>query len=294
MSTRTLRTFAYHTLAALQLTLGFAVAQESTTVANTNASPTPATSPSAAPLEKIDPALLKNAIQTDAVTVPTPGELFEALSNSSTPNWSSQYRQPIPTALQKRVQIALNVGGLIADGYIAIEAQDSQQVKNVGKDITTLAKALAVSEQVLSRGNSISEFAENNEWMALKEELDATQDEVKMAMEEMRDQDLVTLVSLGGWIRGTQAVSGLLVKEYTPETAKIIRQPALVGYIRGKIGKLSEKMQKEELIQAIQTELAEIEKILSLPPDQAPTPEQIQAINDRTSRLIQAISTKAP
>jgi len=154
------RKVALGTCVTLQLTVGLALTQEAPTPAKGAATPT--TAP-AAPLSKLDPAILQTAIQDDSITVPTPGELFEALSNTSTPNWSSQYRQPIPTAFSNRVQIALNLGGLIADGYIAIEGQDSQQVKNIGTDIIKLAKALGVSENVLSRGNSINEFAENNE-----------------------------------------------------------------------------------------------------------------------------------
>ena len=45
-----------------------------------------------------------------------------------------------------RPQIALNIGGLIADGFIAVEAQDTQQVKNIGGDIVKMAKALGVSD----------------------------------------------------------------------------------------------------------------------------------------------------
>lgn len=286
MSTRLSWKFALGVVATFQLTLGASAQEPAATAAATEAAvPAPV-------LTKADPALLAAAIQTDQITIPTPGELFEAIGNTGTPNWTSQYRSPIPTAFSNRAQMALNVGGLIADGYIAIEGQDSQQVKNVGKDIITLARALAVSDQVLSRGNSITEFAENNEWMALKEELDATQDEVKLAMEERKDQDLITLVSLGGWIRGTQAVSGLLLNEYTPDTAKIIRQPALVSYIRQKISTLPEKIQSEELVKTINTELIELEKILSLPPDQAPSREQIKTIHEKTTALIQAISTK--
>src|SRR4029450_4445659 len=95
-----------------------------------------------------------------------------------------------------------------------VKAKDSQQVKNIGSDIIRLAKALGVSENVLSRGNSINEFAEHNEWDALQEELEATQNEVKSSMQTHRDQDLVILVSLGGWIRGVQVGSGVVGKNY--------------------------------------------------------------------------------
>src|SRR5438874_10853080 len=105
---------------------------------------------------------MAKAARTDSFSIPTPGELFAALGKPGKTNWSGQYRGPIPVTYRNRAQIALNLGGLIADGFIAVEAKDGQQVKNIGSDIMKLGKALGVSEQLLSRGNSINEFAENN------------------------------------------------------------------------------------------------------------------------------------
>src|SRR5207237_5580685 len=139
---------------------------------------------------------LAKASITDSMIIPTPGELFAALEKSGKTNWAGQYRGPIPVTYSNRAQIALNLGGLIADGFIAIEAKDSQQVKNIGSDIIKLTKALGVSEKLLSRGSTINEFAENNEWDTLQEELEATQNEVKAAMQSHADQDLVILVTL--------------------------------------------------------------------------------------------------
>ena len=84
------------------------------------------------------------------VTIPTPGELFAALGKPAKPDWAGHYRTPIPMTYKNRAQIALNIGGLIADGFIAVEAQDTQQVKNIGTDIVKLAKALGVSENILA------------------------------------------------------------------------------------------------------------------------------------------------
>ena len=114
---------------------------------------------------------LAKAVRSDSISIPTPGELFAALEKPGKTDWSGQYRGPIPVTYRNRAQIALNLGGLIADGFVAVEAKDSQQVKNIGSDIIKLAKALGVSQNLLSRGNSINEFAENNEWDTLQEEL---------------------------------------------------------------------------------------------------------------------------
>ena len=153
------------------------------------------------PAEQLD-----KAVRSDSISIPTPAELFAALEKSGKINWSSQYRGPIPMTYRNRAQIALNLGGLIADGFIAVEAKDGQHVKNIGSDIIKLAKALGVSESLLSRGNSINEFAENNEWDTLNEELEATQNEVKSSMQSHADQDLVILVS-SWWLDSRHASS---------------------------------------------------------------------------------------
>src|SRR5438045_6802654 len=182
---------------------------------------------------------LAKAIKTDSLTIPTPGELFAALEKPGKPDWAGQYRTPIPMTYRNRAQIALNLGGLIADGFIAIEAKDSQQVKNTGSDIIKLAKALGVSENLLRRGNSLNEFAENDEWDALQEELEATQNEVKSSMQNHSDQDLVILLSVGGWVRGTQVVSAAIMQNYDERSAKVLRHPAMVSFIQTKLNEVS-------------------------------------------------------
>jgi hypothetical protein len=240
----------------------------------------------------LTPDQLNKATRSDTLTIPTPGELFTALSKPGKPNWATQYRAPMSMAFNNRAQLALNLGGLVADGFIAVEAQDGQQVKNIGADIIKLAKALGVSENVLGRGKSINDFAENDEWDSLQEELEATQNEVKTSMQSNRDQDYVILVSLGGWIRGTQVVSGLVMQEYNPEAAKVLRQPALVSYIQSKVNDVSPELQKEPLVRTVSERLVEIQKLVSFPGGGSPTADEVRKVNEAVSNLMTAIQSK--
>jgi hypothetical protein len=235
---------------------------------------------------------LSKAIKTDSLTIPTPGELFAALEKPGKPDWAAQYRTPIPMTYRNRAQIALNLGGLIADGFIAVEAQDSQQVKNIGTDIIKLAKALGVSENVLSRGNSINEFAENSEWDALHEELEATQNEVKASMQSHRDQDLVILVSLGGWIRGTQAVSASVMKNYDEQSAKVLRQPAVVSFIHSKLNDISMDLRSEPLVKSVNDQLTAIEKLVAFQSGKSPSVDDIRKLNEAVTKLMDEIQRK--
>src|SRR4051812_9610907 len=235
---------------------------------------------------------LASAVRNDAISIPTPAELFAALEKPGKPNWAGQFRGPLPTTYKNRPQIALNLGGLIADGFIAVEAQDGQQVKNIGSDIIKMAKALGVSENILSRGNSINEFAENNEWDALQEELEATQNEVKSSMQSHRDQDLVILVSVGGWVRGTQVVSSSILQNYDERAAKVLRQPALVSFIHSKLNDISPEMRGDPLVKNLSDQLVDIEKLVSFPPAKAPTQDEVRKLNDAVGQIMRQIQDK--
>jgi hypothetical protein len=246
-----------------------------------------ATEPAHLPSDALD-----KAIRSDAITIPTPGELFAAMTKPGKIDWPSQYRAAVPMTYSNRAQIALNLGGLIADGFVAVEARDTQQVKNTGADILKLAKALGVSQNILGRGNSINEFAENNDWDALQEELEATQNEVKASMRSHQDNDLIILVSLGGWIRGTQVVTAAVEKNYNERNAKVLRQPALVSYIRSKINDISPELRNEMLVKDISDQLSEIEKMVSFPKNAAPSLEDVHKLNATVTKLMEEIQSK--
>jgi hypothetical protein len=235
---------------------------------------------------------LEKAVRSDSMSIPAPAELFAALGKPGKTNWSSQYRGPMPMTYRNRAQIALNLGGLIADGFIAVEAKDSQQVKNIGSDIIRLAKALGVSESLLSRGNSINEFAEHNEWDTLNEELEATQNEVKSSMQSHADQDLVILVSVGGWIRGTQVVSGAIMKNYDERSAKVLRQPALVKLMQSKVNEISPELRGEPLVKDVSEQLTGIEKLVSFPPGKAPSVDEVRKLNEAVGKVMEKIENK--
>src|SRR3954464_7873219 len=69
------------------------------------------------------------ATRLDVFSIPTPGELMAAIDKIGKPDWASAIGPPLNvTSFSARPQMALNLGGLIADGFIAVEAEDAQQV----------------------------------------------------------------------------------------------------------------------------------------------------------------------
>ena len=56
--------------------------------------------------------------------------------------------------------------------------------------------------------------------------------DLESGMIEIKSTELAQLVSLGGWLRGTEALSALVLQNYSPERAELIRQPGLARLFR--------------------------------------------------------------
>ncbi len=240
----------------------------------------------------LSPAEISGASLVDGLSIPMPGEFMAALNKLGKLSWSDKYRPPIPTNYTSRPQTALNLGGLIADGYIAIEAEDAQQVKNIGRDVLVLSKVLGVSKEVVERGSSITNFAEKSQWDQLKEEMEATQNEVKMAMAEAKDQDLVTLVTVGGWLRGVEVISSHVAAHYTETGAKLLRQPGVVSFLNKNLEALPEKVREDACVKNVRKRMADIEKFITFPLDKVPTAEDVSQLNKLASEAVKEISKK--
>ena len=246
--------------------------------------------PSSAP--PLSAAEIAGAVKIDVVTIPTPGELLSAIDKLGRPDWASAIRPPISTLYTSRAQMALNIGGLIADGFIAVEAQDAQQVKNVGRDIMNLAKPLGVQQDIMNRGKSLTDFAERGQWDVLKEELEATQNEVKASMYDNKDPDLIVLVTLGGWIRGINAMAAYVDGHYTEDAARLLRQPSVAHFLSERLSSLPEKVREDGAVKRARAGLASIETAVSFPNGAAPNAEAVRNLSSSTEELLKDLSHK--
>jgi hypothetical protein len=234
----------------------------------------------------------ENAEEIEVLTVPSPAEFFAALDKIAKPDWASFYRDPIPTTYAERPLAAINLGTLVTDGYIAVEAQDGQQVKNTGKDIIALARALGVGEHVLSRGKSISDFSDRNDWSALKEELDATTNEVRLAMAAQRDEGLATLITAGAWIRALQVGSRAAELSGEEKADETLSQSGLLAYLRDDLEKLPEKSRNAPVVERVRNVLSAMEEQTKDAPDESEGSDRAAAIGKTAGDYVVSAATK--
>src|SRR5690242_400468 len=84
------------------------------------------------------------ATRMEDVVVPLPSEVSNVPDKLGTPEWTGALRSPMIAHRGPRAQIALLLGGVVAAGFVAVQASDREQVKHIGRDVLELARAIGV------------------------------------------------------------------------------------------------------------------------------------------------------
>lgn len=245
----------------------------------------------AQPAETIDLSKFP-AREVEDVVVPVPSEIFAVLDKLGTPNWREQLRDSLGKNSGNRAQVALLLGTVIAEGFIAVEAEDPERVKTIGREVLALAEAINVRKAVLARSKSITEKAEAKDWRAVRVEFDGALQDVRGAMVELGDADLAQLVSMGGWIRGTQVLTAIVGQDFSPDGAELLHQPELLVYFSGKLdGIKTTRLGKDELVVRVRKLLNSIRPLIGKEDGTKISPENVRKINDLTTEVVTAITS---
>ena len=135
--------------------------------------------------------------------------------------------------------------------------------------------------------NSILQASKDNHWEIVRVEFDKTQKTARDTMEQRRDHELAQCVSLGGWLRGTEAVTSLINRSYNSDAAELLNQPDIVRHFQKELRRISGRSPK---LQAMRDGLDEIGKVIGTG-DEPPSAPGIQAIHTTSARLVKSITT---
>ena len=198
----------------------------------------------------------------EQVVVPVPGEIFSVLDKLGEQDWSGEIAAPKRKISTDRVRLALIFGCTVAEGFVTVEAEDRKAIQDIGRKVLKLADTLGLQDAVLPHSQSIIDSAQSGDWNAVRRGFDQTQATVKKMMEKMRDEEIADLVSLGGWLRGTRALTRLIAESYISDRSELLNQPDLANYFQKQIASMKPEVRDQADVKAIHSGLVEIEKIM--------------------------------
>jgi hypothetical protein len=222
------------------------------------------------PTDLLEDAHVREELAINEFTAPSIAKIFESLEAlAPLPILKFQRETPANTPLD-RADLAVELGFLIADGFLVVQAGELGKVEKLAADLTRYGKALGAGERVNRHAASLLESARKQEVAQLKKELSATQKDVELELVALRDADLAHLISMGGWIRALQVSSSAVETQFSEERAKHVMREDIADYYSAVVGglnpRISERptyLEMRDLFAGLRTEmtLAEGEKV---------------------------------
>lgn len=218
-------------------------------------------------------------------TAPSISKIFDQLDNL--PSIPEEYvlrnrteKLPIDTG-----SLALEMGYLLADGFIAVRSGHMNDIKPIALDLTRYGKAIGVGEKMNSHSASLLEHAEKGQLEEFKRILASTQGDVNAELTAMRDPDLAHLLALGGWVRALEAAAAAIENKFNAEQAAGVFYPDAPAYFDEMLGCLNPKTAAKLHVKEMSALLQELRDVMTLGEGELPTPEKVRAVRDISYRI---------
>jgi len=222
-------------------------------------------------------------------TAPSVAEIFQQLDDLK-PLPYDQLKRDFPQATHAgREQMGMVFGGLVADGFLIVEAQKKNLVEDLGKVLLRQARSIGVGDRVMRHSASLSELGKKGDWPAVRRELISTQQDVEEAMTAMRDQKMAHLISLGGWLRGLEICAGAVESNYTTDRAAVLWQRDLINYFAEELKTLPPAVAHKPLFEKIRVGVEAIRALLNRAPEKMSL-EDVKTLHAQAKELNLAIA----
>lgn len=235
---------------------------------------------------KIDMDQVREELGVNGFTAPSIEHLLAELMEMRPIPIEKLWRDVPPEMPENRAKIALRSGRIIADGLLAVIAEKPSRVEAPARALVRYAKALGVADHITKHSKSILEKATKENWLDLRKELVKSQADIESGMLALKDEEIAHMVSLGGWLRGLEAVSTLVEGEYTPERAKILVQPEALDYFIERLSTLDPTLREDVVFKTIEKNLKAIKATTVKEGDAAPSEDDVKAVRKLATQAV--------
>jgi hypothetical protein len=168
-----------------------------------------------------------------------PSELYSKLSDATRPQWRQLYRPTVTRCLNGRQQAALAVGAVVADLFLAAQARDSQQVRNLLQDEETIEKTLGISESMGGYRTEVLGAAEQSDWARLGIGIEKLSNGQRRYFRSQKDAPLAELAYIGQWLRTFQTCHAVVLARGLENHQLAIGNPRLIAEMNRRLLLLS-------------------------------------------------------
>lgn len=219
-------------------------------------------------------------------TAPSISKLFDTLQFlMPLPLLETERKKPERMPLD-RADLAIELGFLIADGFLIVQAGQMEKVEAMASELTRYGKALGAGDRINRHAAALLESADKQDVDQLKKELAATQKDVEIELVTLRDSDLAHLISLGGWIRALEVSSVGVEKQFSPERASKIMREDIADYYTEIVAGLEPRISERPNYLEMRDVLSGLRNEMVIGEGEEPTLEKVKTVREGSAKLV--------
>lgn len=239
------------------------------------------------PADLLDDPHVREELAVNEFTAPSISKLFDTLQSlMPLPLIETELKLPERMPVD-RADLAMELGFLIADGFLIVQAEQLEKVPDLATRLTRYGKALGAGDRVNRHSASLLESAKNKNVTQLKKELTETQRDVEAELVTLRDADLAHLISLGGWIRALQVATVAVDKQFSPERARKVMREDIADYYTESVAGLEPGISERPNYLKMRDVLAGLRTEMVLKDGEQPTEENMKEIRVQAAKLVE-------
>ncbi len=240
----------------------------------------------------LDDSMINQELGINVYTAPSISKIFAQLDNLPAIPEKFVLRKHPEKLSTEPGQLALEMGYLMADGFIAVRSGHMNDIKPIALELARFGKALGVGERMNAHSASLLENAEKGQIEEFKKNLASTQDDVNAELVSLRDPDLAHLIALGGWVRALEGATAAILAKFDAKQAAVVFYPDGPSYFAEILGGLNPKTAENMHADRMLELLNELTRAMELPEATLPTKEQVGEISNIIRQLTQLSSRK--
>lgn len=192
--------------------------------------------------------------------------------------------------IEGKPDAAMALGVKIADGIVAIKAQNAEKLNRSADQLEALGKKLGATDDDLKRARQVRDLANRGEWLMVFLELGFLQADILQKLSSPENRADRTLVVASGWLQGARYASALIGQNYTPELSNILREPLLAGELNKQVSALGAPLAESPKVQAVAKAVSEAYPIVNIPLDASISPDDVARLKSISDTAVTAIA----
>lgn len=192
--------------------------------------------------------------------------------------------------VEGRPDAAMALGVKIADGIVAIKAQNAEKLNRSADQLEALGKQLGATDDDLKRARQVRDLANRGEWLMVFLELGFLQADIMQKLASPENRDERTLVIASGWLQGARYATSLIEQNYTPELSNILREPVLAGELQKQVAALGGEVAASPKVQAVNNAISEAYPIVNIPLDASISKEDVAKLKSISDTAVAAVT----